>query len=159
LWARFAEATGIPELPVDLQVGGNESLGAHSVELLRRLNQNLSDKDSRRLRRAVKQQVANRILRSRLGEEPRIEVPAEYHRWVANTAEKFIAEIRDLDVTVYGDLDDLSIADWRRQSGGRIRGLRHIVHRPSTRRDERELLEVALFTIERLLDGEADNTG
>ena len=104
---RFAQAAGIPALPV-VETFGNESLGLASVLALREVNEILSSRDvvfpqGRTIRKRI---LAKQVLAARRGEEPRLglEVPP----WLAEAAADQTGRVRALDVDLVGDWDDLT---------------------------------------------------
>jgi hypothetical protein len=112
LWRRFAEVSGIDvQLPVDLAVRRNPSLGHPSCELLRRINIALEGPDGKAP--AGSSQVIRAVvapdLETRAGSEPPVrldrrgrEVAAAWNRMVRDA-------IASSGVAVVGDLDDLPV--------------------------------------------------
>lgn len=110
LWRRFAEVLGIdPAGYLTEGLGGNESLGLESTELMRRLNQATKDAGIDRLAytRVIKHHLAKRVLSQRKAEESVLTVPAAYHAWVQGAAARQIEAIGRLGLHVVGDLRDL----------------------------------------------------
>lgn len=108
LWRRFAEACGIGEVGVDLDLPRvNESLGATGAELLRRVNQHLrSPLDSSRERaRWWRDTLAHQVIAQR-DDEPLAITDAQYDEAAAR-AERAISALTDAGHLVHGDLDDL----------------------------------------------------
>ena len=104
--SRFAQAIGLPaSVWVDVPPVRNASLGAAEVEMIRRLNEQLT---GRLLLRQLRHVTAAGI-RPRLnvsGSRP-LSLPPEDAAWVRQRAEQVIAELQRRGHAVYGDLDDL----------------------------------------------------
>lgn len=111
LWHRFCEAARIdpglcpPVPPV------NESLGAASVEVLRRVNEQLSAYDIpwQQYSRQVKFRFAKDILAVRRREEEPIGIPVP--EWVERRSRSMRRNLEDTGVRVVGSLDDLTPVD------------------------------------------------
>lgn len=108
LWRRFARATGIDPEGVEQPTAANESLGAASVEVLRRLNVLLEGLDYGDYAPLVKHQLAQGILGPRRREEPA--VGFEPPPWLLERAADMVEKIRGTGVRVEGDLADLTPA-------------------------------------------------
>ncbi|PVG81876.1 hypothetical protein DDE18_14235 [Nocardioides gansuensis] len=106
LLRRFAEAACIPaELwPTDLPTR-NDSLGAAEVELLRRINSELTTSITQAQHRYVVESGLRPGWRVP-GSRP-LRLPAEDAEWVRARSEATIAELRARGYPVIGDLDDL----------------------------------------------------
>lgn len=109
LWQRFSQALGIEALQVQFGEPANESLGAVSAELLRRLNERLDEFDltERQYSLAVRQTLSRQILATRRSDEPKVEVPETALPWAERHAERIISAIQATGVNVVGDLSDL----------------------------------------------------
>lgn len=83
------------------------SLGAHSAELMRRLNAGVHDVDTLHYRTGFHKVLARSILARRSESEPRIGLSAEQHEWVAQRARAMIDDLATLGVSVVGDLAEL----------------------------------------------------
>ena len=113
LWRRFCEATGIP---VDAYVESgkaNESLGAASTEVMRRVNVALQ---ARQLPwgdydRVVKRLFGQNVLGPHRPEEEGIGVTVP--GWLRRRAERMVQLVAKRDVRVIGDLDELTPRDVR----------------------------------------------
>jgi len=105
LWRRFAEAVGMDDEGVEHPSVANESLGAASVEVLRRLNIRLQDLDFPQYAPVVKHRLAKGVLAGRRDLEPALgfEVPS----WLPELSDAMIGRLRELGVRVVGDLEDL----------------------------------------------------
>ncbi|GGD28031.1 hypothetical protein [Nocardioides daphniae] len=105
LWKRFARTLEVDPGVVVQPARSNESLGAASVEVVRRLNESLGDLDFGRYAPVVKHRLAKKTLGPRRAEEPAIgfEVPG----WLVPAADRMVANIDALGVAVIGDLAEL----------------------------------------------------
>ena len=110
LWQRMAQVFGIEAggYVVD-GLGGNESLGLESAELMRRLNPLTRDAGLNRTsyHQIFKHALAKRVLAKRKAEESRLALPAAHHEWARATAARQIETLRSSGVHVVGDLADL----------------------------------------------------
>lgn len=105
LWRRFARAIGVDGDGVVDPPSGNESLGAVSVEVLRRLNEQLADLDFEEYAPVVKHRLAKRVLSRHREDEPAVGFPVP--DWLPPLSERMIGRLRDMGVRVVGDLRDL----------------------------------------------------
>ena len=105
LWRRFADAVDMDSDGVELPSVANESLGAASVEVLRRLNIRLQDLDFSQYAPVVKHQLAKGVLAGRRDLESALgfDVPP----WLPELSDSMIGRLRELGVRVVGDLEDL----------------------------------------------------
>jgi hypothetical protein len=138
LWERFCEALERPMAGVDLDVRRNDSLGAHSAELLRRVNALRSSDENRTEQRVIKHVLAKQILVNHRESEPSITLPSQYLDWAAKMSASLVEEVRAIDPVVIGDPDEL-VVERPDPSGGREPG-------PSLPSDA-ELNQLALITI------------
>lgn len=108
LWERFAEAVGIDPRGMAAPPDSNESLGAASVEVVRRVNAQLQrhDLDHPGCATVVKHRLAKRVLAEHRAEEPGIgfEVPP----WLEGAAGQMVSRVADTGVRVVGDLAELT---------------------------------------------------
>lgn len=107
VWRRFAEIVGVPAEDVTQPTFNNASLGAHSAELMRRLNVALGDIPFTEYRRGFKAGLAKQKLSRRAGQEPRPGLTAAQHGRLRDVALEMVGELQESDVTVVGDLQDL----------------------------------------------------
>ena len=108
LWRRFAEATGLGEVGVDLDVPRvNESVGVVQAELLRRVNKPLRQEITGSRQRSVwiRDLLAQEVLGT-LGREP-IGLPEAQAAEATRVWERAVERIRTGGYAVHGDLDDL----------------------------------------------------
>lgn len=112
LWQRFCTATGIDPIRADAPgKRSNESLGAVSAEVMRRLNGALESSDITwgEYSRFVKHPVAKQLLAARRSDEPPIGFTRRSfpRRWVQERAAESVARLARMRVRVIGDLADL----------------------------------------------------
>jgi hypothetical protein len=108
LWHRFAAATGLGDLDLDLGVErANESLGVVEAELLRRVNAGLDGRvrGGRQKSLWLRDLLAHTII-APIGREP-IGLTEAHAEEAAAEAESAIAAITSAGYRVHGDLDDL----------------------------------------------------
>jgi len=109
LWHRFCEAAGLDASGFDLDGFENDSLGAVSAELMRRLSAEARDRGLRPPDFQVfKRSLAKRVLAKRKKSEPSIVLPPEHQSWVEDRTRRLIDEVKSIGPVVVGDLDDLS---------------------------------------------------
>ncbi|UPK76754.1 sulfotransferase domain-containing protein [Nocardioidaceae bacterium SCSIO 66511] len=109
LWERFAQVVGIGADGLDLDVPrDNASLGAAQIELLRRFNAGLGDRvpAPRAYRRSVSFGLLHDLREPDL-QLGRITLPPQWTSWVAERAERMIAELQALECDFIGSWDDL----------------------------------------------------
>lgn len=108
LWRRFGEVVGIEPDRFPAPAGGNESLGAASAELVRRLNVELDGRLATDVYHDRVKRLAKRGLAPRRTDEPAIGYPDEPSvSWVVERSEAMVEGLRGLDLPMVGDLDDL----------------------------------------------------
>jgi hypothetical protein len=105
LWARFSHAVGVDGVGVTQPAAGNESLGAASVEVLRRLNERLTDLSFQEYAPVVKHGLAKKVLARRRVEEPPVGFPVP--TWLPELSSRMILRLKELGVRVVGDLAEL----------------------------------------------------
>jgi hypothetical protein len=93
---------------VPRELAQNQSLGIHSVELLRRLQHRLDDDQRERLHLIVKYILARRVLADRAPSEPPLIMTTAEVEWARAQATAMAEELRTSGVRVIGDLDELS---------------------------------------------------
>ncbi|MEI2820443.1 MAG: glycosyltransferase family 2 protein [Marmoricola sp.] len=106
LWQRFAEVAGITTKFENLKVSGNPSIGAASALVLRELNLRLADTDITKpeYHQQVKHALAKRGLARRATKGASFELDED---WVRARGERMVAQLRELNPRVVGDLDEL----------------------------------------------------
>jgi hypothetical protein len=90
---------------VEPPAAANESLGAVSVEVLRRLNERLTDLSFQEYAPVVKHGLAKKVLSARRQDEPTVGFPVP--PWLPELSAGMIGRLRDLGIRVVGDLADL----------------------------------------------------
>ena len=105
LWRRFAESVGVEAEGTAEPETANPSLGAASVEVLRRVNELVADLPYGDYAPVVKHRLAKSVLGARREDEPALglDVPD----WLPARSERMVARLRELGVPVVGDLEDL----------------------------------------------------
>jgi hypothetical protein len=110
LWRRFAEAIEVDPEGYDTHVPAlNESIGAASAELMRRLNVATRERglEWRVGDPILKWGLAKGVLSRRRGQEPRLVLPPEHHEWAVLESKRHNREIEELGIPVIGSLDEL----------------------------------------------------
>ncbi len=109
LWRRFAEAIGIGSANYRMVNPANESLGASSAELLRRLNVSLADSglSEKKYNTVVRSTLARQILAGRRQRETKVALPSTAGPWATREAERIIDAVGSSGVNVIGDLAEL----------------------------------------------------
>jgi hypothetical protein len=106
LWRRFAQAADLDPDGLEAHVASNESMGAASMEVMRRLNERLADLEFAEYAPTVKHRLAKRTLAARRDVEPALGFPIP--DWLPALSQRMIGRVRELGVRVVGDLDDLT---------------------------------------------------
>ena len=110
LWRRFAVAAQLRPDEFDADLRANESLGAVSAELMRRLNVAAHDAGMRRAEfEVLKWQVAKTHLAARKSNEPALLLPTAHRAWVREQSQRLLREVRATSPVVVGDLADLEV--------------------------------------------------
>ena len=111
LWRRFCEAVELDDADAyDLQVASNESLGAVSAELMRRVNRAAKRRhEPWQARSRVKHRLGKRVLASRKSREPKLVIPDRYRDFAVNTSQRMVGDIEKVGPQVVGDLDELRV--------------------------------------------------
>jgi len=108
LWERFAAAVELdPAVAVHEAPRNNESIGATSAELLRRINENLMDIPISDYRGTMRHVLAHRILSDRASAEGKAPLSASFREFAAEANARARAAIAESGVQVIGELDDL----------------------------------------------------
>ena len=106
LWHRFAAAARVDPSGIEQPPPANESLGAASAEVLRRVNSLVDEMDYGDYAPLVKHELAQRVLGPRRREEPA--VGFDPPDWLLRRAARMADNLRDTGVRVVGDLADLT---------------------------------------------------
>lgn len=108
LWARFCQAAGIDPAGYGLDGWPNESLGATSAELMRRLSDaRRADGRNPRHRGALKHRLAKQTLANHRKQEPTLVLPPDLHDWTVKRTARLVRDVKKSRPRVVGDLDDL----------------------------------------------------
>jgi hypothetical protein len=108
LWERFCAAVDLPAEEFVMPPRANESLGAVSAEVMRRVAKQADRRGiDRRTQEAIKWVLSKDILASQKGKEPALLLPIKHQGWAKKRSKKIIEELRGFDPVVVGDLDDL----------------------------------------------------
>ena len=107
VWRRFAGVIGVPAEGFKEPGFSNAAIGGTSAELMRRLNERVTDLDFNHYRWGFKGALSKRGLAARAGSEPRPTVPEHLHPLLLQTAKDMTAWLATSGVQVAGDLDDL----------------------------------------------------
>ena len=108
LWERFCEAVELdPSVAIHEAPRNNESIGAASAELLRRVNENLMDVPISDYRGTMRHVLAHRFLSHRASAEGKAPVNNAFREFAAATNARTRAAVEATGVRVIGDLDDL----------------------------------------------------
>lgn len=105
---RFGAAVGVDLATLEpAEYEGNPSLGAHSAELMRRLNQTLSSDQLAERLYGLRIGLGRRSLAPRAGSEPAYGLSQEQLDWLTARVARMIDEIESTGVVVQGDVQDL----------------------------------------------------
>jgi hypothetical protein len=104
---RFAGVFGVDASGFEQPPYSNPSIGAHSAELLRRLNQRSGDLDWQHYKWAYKNALARVVLAERGPAEPPIALSDTELARLVQRAEAMTRQVADSGVRVVGDLGDL----------------------------------------------------
>jgi hypothetical protein len=109
LWQRFAEVVRIDTGYAEQPETRNESLGAASAELMRRVNTELEKTDLTRKEYAAhfRQVMAKSVLAARSHDEPRLALPADLRPWAVKRSAQLVRAVRESGVEVMGELAEL----------------------------------------------------
>jgi hypothetical protein len=104
---RFLEAMGVSAKDFRQPTYRKSSLGAHSVELARRLNAQVEHWSRVDRRAALRRALYSRLLENRSDREPRFGLSPEQWDAISEYAGRMVDELRGVDVRLVGELDDL----------------------------------------------------
>lgn len=109
LWERFCAAAGIEPIGFVLEGWPNESLGAASAEVMRRLSAMRRGEGgrSRKHRAALKHALAKNVLAGHRQSEPSLILDPARRTWVERTTRRQLDKLREADIRVVGNLDEL----------------------------------------------------
>lgn len=144
LWERFASVVGVDPAVCDkAPPTDNESIGAASADLVRRLNLELGQLTLSDYRAIIKTELATKILSRRAGQESRARTNQALRDFAARTNQKTRDAVTAAGVDVVGDLDDLPVVP----ATGRVDEPDEL-----TVPSDEELRDAAAFAIPRLRD-------
>ncbi|MGH3358210.1 MAG: hypothetical protein ACRDO7_05370 [Nocardioidaceae bacterium] len=144
LWERFASTIGIdPQTASKPAPKSNESIGAASAELMRRVNEQLDDIRISDYRGTMRHTLSIKILSDRASTEGKAPTNAAFRAFAAGVNERTRAAIESSGVRVVGDLDDLptDVESARTGEGDAL---------PSP--DESEVVAAAAYALPRMRD-------
>lgn len=109
LWQRFAGALGLRAERYRTVRPANESLGAASAELLRRVNVQLetTQLSKQQYNSLVRGVLARDVLAARRDVEQKVALPVSTQPWAEREAQRLIDAVTSSGVQVVGELDDL----------------------------------------------------
>lgn len=108
LWHRFCDACSLDPSGYALEGWPNESLGAASAEVMRRLQAaRRGDGPNPRQRARLKHRLAKQTLAQHRKQEPTLVMPPEIHGWATQTTRRLVDEVRAARPAVVGDWADL----------------------------------------------------
>jgi hypothetical protein len=137
LWTRFCAAAGIDPSGYSLAGWPNESLGAASAELMRRLQVARRDEGPNLRHRAkLKHKLAKQTLAEHSKAEPSLVLPPELFEWAVTRTAGLVTDVRQTAPRIVGDLADLTPSPRRMGPG--------VVSDPGEIGDD-VILEAAIF--------------
>ena len=108
LWERFCEVADIDPRGFSLNGWPNESLGAASAELMRRIQlARREEGPSPRHRANLKHRLAKSTLAAHRRQEPRLILPPDKYEWAQKATQEQLKQIRAAKPQIVGDLADL----------------------------------------------------
>jgi hypothetical protein len=108
---RFGSVIGLDLTGLEQPEWSNPSLGAHSAELLRRLNMQMKDLTPAERSYGARGALAGSLALERARVEPKFGLNQEQQDWTRARASQMIRQIEQLGVQVVGDLADLIPAE------------------------------------------------
>lgn len=109
LWEHMCQVLGIEPDFLGEVARTNESLGAVQVELIRRANEAMGDaRSALATKRAMRGLIGAGVFAEATKPE-RLALPAEAMGWISERSTRMVAELREMDLHVLGDLDDLLV--------------------------------------------------
>lgn len=108
LWRRFGEAAGFDPAPYPIPAPANESLGAASLEVVRRMNvvavERGTTTKSNRVHTAV---LCKQVMAAQRSREPQVRLPIEAFDWTVHRTERLLRKVERIGPRVVGSLEDL----------------------------------------------------
>ena len=108
---RFMSVLGVDGRRLEQPIHRNISLGAHSAELVRRLNEDMVDWDWDSRRVAIMEALTAGVLEGRARDEPRLSLSVAQHAAAAEHATRIVTFLKESGAHVVGDLADLLPGD------------------------------------------------
>src|SRR5690606_16679632 len=110
LWNRFASIIGVDPYDYDRDVNrSNASLGVVEAEFVRRLNAAVAKgMDWPTYSALIKRHLAEHRLTHR-PDAQRLTTPPSEYGWIARRADQIIAQLKEREYNVVGDLDELRV--------------------------------------------------
>ncbi len=105
---RFGTAIGVDLTGLTQpQSRGNSTLGAHSAELMRRVNLEIAGADRAMRKYGVRNALADAGLGARAKLEPEFGLSLEQHAWACERARRMVTELQPMGLLIQGELADL----------------------------------------------------
>jgi len=106
---RFAEVLGVDASRLAPPPRANESLGRASAHLLWHVNRRIQEQglERRTYLQFIKADLSKSVLAQRRGLEDPLVLPEQHRDWADQRARRMVDELRELDVIVHGELEDL----------------------------------------------------
>ena len=105
---RFGTAIGVDLTGLSQPTSrGNSTLGAHSAELMRRVNLAVAGADRAMRKYGIRNALADAGLGARAKLEPEFGLSLEQHAWACERARRMVAELQPMGLVVEGDLAEL----------------------------------------------------
>lgn len=105
---RFGSVVGVDLLGLEQpESWSNSSLGAHSAELMRRLNEDATDLDTAERSYGFKHALGRSLVTGGQESEPRFALTQPQQDWVSSRAHAMVRQLERSGVRVVGDLADL----------------------------------------------------
>jgi hypothetical protein len=105
---RFGAAIGVQLSGLTPPISrGNTTLGAHSAELMRRINLAVPGADRALRKYGIRKSLADAALGPRAKQEPPFGLSPDQHAWATQRAHRMVAELQSMGLVVHGDLADL----------------------------------------------------
>lgn len=107
LWHRFGLAAGFDATRYPIPALNNESLGAESLEVARRVNMEAASRGVVTSNPTFRRVLCKRIMAARKPAEGTISFPEDLTPWVAQRTERLITKVQRIGPRLVGSLDDL----------------------------------------------------
>ncbi len=107
LWHRFGVAAGFDATKYPIPPLSNESLGAESLEVARRVNLEASSRGAVTISPTFRRVLCKGVMAARKPMEPAVVFPDDLTPWVAQRTERLITKVQRLGPVVVGSMDDL----------------------------------------------------